>query len=105
MNAQGAMVAIEVSRRPGLKRGLSRIGIKIDLKARILQREISTRYWRQTTRHDTFSNPSLESLSGATPRFRSLPEADLAALLAEHHEFVSRLAIPQGGRIVTADGD
>jgi hypothetical protein len=50
------MVAIEVSRRPDLKPGLSRIGIKIHLKTRILQCEIVARYWRYATRHDTFSN-------------------------------------------------
>jgi class 3 adenylate cyclase len=41
---------------------------------------------------------------GSTPRFRSLSEADLSGLLAEHREFVSRLAA-QEGRVFKAGGD
>jgi class 3 adenylate cyclase len=41
----------------------------------------------------------------STPRFRSLGEADLSALLVGHREFVSRLATVQGGRIFKAGGD
>lgn len=44
-------------------------------------------------------------ISGSTPRFRSLPQADLAALLAEHREFVCRLAEGKEGRVVKAQGD
>jgi class 3 adenylate cyclase len=42
---------------------------------------------------------------GSTPRFRSLVETDLSGLLAEHREFVSRLAAVQEGRIFKAGGD
>src|SRR5215469_7931453 len=42
---------------------------------------------------------------GSTPRFRSLAEADLSGLLAEHRQFVSRLAATQEGRIFKAGGD
>lgn len=42
---------------------------------------------------------------GSTPRFRSLSEADLSGLLAEHREFVSRLAAAQEGRVFKAGGD
>jgi class 3 adenylate cyclase len=42
---------------------------------------------------------------GSTPRFRSLAETDLSGLLAEHREFVSRLAAAQEGRIFKAGGD
>jgi len=42
---------------------------------------------------------------GSTPRFRSLVETDLSGLLAEHREFVSRLATAQGGRVFKAGGD
>ena len=41
----------------------------------------------------------------STPRFRSLPQADLSALLTEHREFVCRLAEGKEGRIVKAQGD
>jgi class 3 adenylate cyclase len=44
-------------------------------------------------------------ISGSTPRFRSLPQADLSALLSEHREFVCRLAEGKEGRIVKAQGD
>ena len=44
-------------------------------------------------------------ISGSTPRFRSLPQADLSALLTEHREFVCRLAEGKEGRIVKAQGD
>ena len=44
-------------------------------------------------------------ISGSTPRFRSLPQADLSALLTEHREFVFRLAEGKEGRIVKAQGD
>ena len=59
---------IEVSRRPGLKRGLSRIGIKIDLKARNLQREIATRLLalRNSARHvlESLERPEIFLRSG-----------------------------------------
>jgi|SRR6516162_516230 class 3 adenylate cyclase len=42
---------------------------------------------------------------GSTPRYRSLSEADLSGLLAEHREFVSRLAATQEGRVFKAGGD
>lgn len=42
---------------------------------------------------------------GSTPRFRSLAETDLSGLLAEHREFVSRLAAAQEGRVFKAGGD
>jgi class 3 adenylate cyclase len=42
---------------------------------------------------------------GSTPRFRSLAKTDLSGLLAEHREFVSRLAAAQEGRIFKAGGD
>ena len=38
--------------------------------------------------------------SDSTTRFRSLPQADLAALLTDHREFVCRLAEGKEGRIV-----
>src|SRR5262245_57476698 len=44
-------------------------------------------------------------ISGSTARFRSLPESDLTALLAEHRELVARLAEAHGGRIVKPEGD
>jgi len=44
-------------------------------------------------------------ISGSTARFRSLPEQDLTALLAEHREFVARLAKAHDGRIVKPEGD
>jgi class 3 adenylate cyclase len=44
-------------------------------------------------------------ISGSTPRFRNLLQADLTALLAEHREFVSHLAEEKEGRIVKAQGD
>jgi class 3 adenylate cyclase len=44
-------------------------------------------------------------ISGSTPRFRNLQQADLTALLAEHREFVCRLAEEKEGRIVKAQGD
>lgn len=44
-------------------------------------------------------------ISGSTPLFRSLPQIDLTSLLAEHREFVSRLAEGKEGRIVKAQGD
>jgi adenylate cyclase len=44
-------------------------------------------------------------ISGSTARFRSLPEQDLTALLAEHREFVARLATAHDGRIVKPEGD
>ena len=42
---------------------------------------------------------------GSIPRFRSLAKTDLSGLLAEHREFVSRLAAAQEGRIFKAGGD
>jgi class 3 adenylate cyclase len=44
-------------------------------------------------------------ISGSTPRFRNLPQADLTALLTEHREFVHRLAEGKEGRIIKAQGD
>jgi class 3 adenylate cyclase len=44
-------------------------------------------------------------ISGSTARFRSLPEQDLTALLAEHGAFVARLATAHDGRIVKPEGD
>jgi class 3 adenylate cyclase len=44
-------------------------------------------------------------ISGSTPRFRNLPQADLTALLAEHREFVCRIAAAREGQIVKAQGD
>jgi class 3 adenylate cyclase len=44
-------------------------------------------------------------IAGSTPRFRSLVEADLVGLLAEHREFVSRVAASREGRIFKAGGD
>src|SRR5262245_50059909 len=44
-------------------------------------------------------------ISGSTARFRSLPEQDLTALLAEHRDFVVRLAAVHDGRIVKPEGD
>jgi adenylate cyclase len=44
-------------------------------------------------------------ISGSTARFRSLPEQDLTALLAEHRDFVARLAAVHDGRIVKPEGD
>jgi len=44
-------------------------------------------------------------LSGSTVRFRSLPGADLTALLSEHRALVDRIAAAHGGRIVKPEGD
>jgi len=44
-------------------------------------------------------------LSGSTARFRSLGEADLTAVLAEHRSLVTRIAGEHGGRIVKPEGD
>ena len=44
-------------------------------------------------------------ISGSTVRFRTLPEADLHALLREHREFLSRHAAAHDGRIVKPEGD
>lgn len=44
-------------------------------------------------------------IRGSTLHFRTLPEVELEALLAEHRQFVSRLAAAHGGRIVKAEGD
>jgi class 3 adenylate cyclase len=44
-------------------------------------------------------------ISGSTARFRALPESDLAALLAEHRELVTRLSAVHGGHIVKPEGD
>jgi adenylate cyclase len=41
----------------------------------------------------------------STVQFRMLPEVDLAALLTEHRQFVSRLAKAHDGRVVKAEGD
>jgi class 3 adenylate cyclase len=39
-------------------------------------------------------------ISGSTARFRTLPESDLTALLAEHRDLVARLAAVHDGHIV-----
>src|SRR5262249_33777264 len=44
-------------------------------------------------------------LSGSTVRFRSLPGADLTALLGEHRALVSGVATAHGGRVVKPEGD
>lgn len=44
-------------------------------------------------------------LSGSTVRFRSLPEADLTALLSEHRALIGRAAAAHGGRVVKPEGD
>jgi class 3 adenylate cyclase len=44
-------------------------------------------------------------ISQSVMRFRELPEADLAALLRQHRELVSRLATAHEGRIVKPEGD
>ena len=44
-------------------------------------------------------------LSGSTVRFRSLPGADLTALLSEHRALIGRMAAAHGGRIVKPEGD
>jgi len=44
-------------------------------------------------------------ISGSTARFRALTEADLHALLIEHHEFLIRHAAAHHGRIVKPEGD
>jgi class 3 adenylate cyclase len=44
-------------------------------------------------------------ISGSTARFRTLPEADLHALLAEHRELLTRHAAAHDGRIVKPEGD
>jgi adenylate cyclase len=41
----------------------------------------------------------------STVRFRMLPEGDLEAALAEHRQFVSRLAQAHDGRVVKPEGD
>ena len=43
-------------------------------------------------------------ISGSKMRFRTLPEADLHALLIEHRQFLSRHAATHGGRIVKPEG-
>ena len=44
-------------------------------------------------------------ISGSTARFRTLPESDLTALLAEHRDLVARLAAVHDGHIVKPEGD
>ncbi len=44
-------------------------------------------------------------IRGSTERFRALSEPDLTALLAEHAQFVARLAGAHEGRIVKGEGD
>lgn len=44
-------------------------------------------------------------IRGSTERFRALSEPDLTALLAEHGQFVARLAAAHEGRIVKGEGD
>src|SRR5438128_566977 len=56
-SAQSAMVALRCNEDPILNAACHVSALKSTLKARILQREIATRYWRCATRLDTFSNP------------------------------------------------
>jgi class 3 adenylate cyclase len=44
-------------------------------------------------------------LAGSTPRFRELPEADLAGLLREHRALLARIAAAHDGHIVKPEGD
>ena len=44
-------------------------------------------------------------IQSSTVRFRALLDAELEALLTEHHAFVSRLAAAHDGRIVKPEGD
>jgi class 3 adenylate cyclase len=44
-------------------------------------------------------------LSGSTPRFRELSEAEVGAFLREHRALVARLAAAHDGRIVKPEGD
>ena len=44
-------------------------------------------------------------ISGSTARFRTLPEADLHALLAEHRALLTSHAMAHDGRIVKPEGD
>jgi class 3 adenylate cyclase len=44
-------------------------------------------------------------LSGSTARFRTLPEPDLTALLAEHRALLTRIAAEHEGHIVKPEGD
>jgi adenylate cyclase len=44
-------------------------------------------------------------IQSSTAQFRALPEEDLAALLTEHSQFLSRAAAGHDGRIVKAEGD
>jgi class 3 adenylate cyclase len=44
-------------------------------------------------------------LAGSTPRFRELPEADLAALLSEHRALLTRIAATHDGLVVKPEGD
>jgi class 3 adenylate cyclase len=44
-------------------------------------------------------------IGASTPRFRALLESDLSALLAEHREFVARIAARHGGSIAKPEGD
>jgi len=44
-------------------------------------------------------------ITGSTARFRTLPESDLTALLAEHRDLVARLAAVHDGHIVKPEGD
>ncbi len=44
-------------------------------------------------------------IAGSTPRFRELPEQDLASLLSEHRALLTRLSTAHNGRIVKPEGD
>jgi class 3 adenylate cyclase len=44
-------------------------------------------------------------LAGSTPRFRELPEADLAAPLSEHRALLTRIATTHEGHVVKPEGD
>jgi class 3 adenylate cyclase len=44
-------------------------------------------------------------IGNSTPRFRALRGADLAAFLAEHREFVRRVAMAEEGTVIKSEGD
>ena len=44
-------------------------------------------------------------VAGSTPRFRELPEADLAVLLSDHRALLTRVAAAHDGHIVKPEGD
>jgi class 3 adenylate cyclase len=44
-------------------------------------------------------------IGGSTARFRTLPDAELEAVLAEHRQFVARVARAHDGHVVKPEGD